>query len=281
MNSSVPESVSKRLKRKGYSIIFESDTFTGKAFDVVLLWAIILSVLAVMLESVQLSQPEFTSGLRVLEWVFTILFTLEYISRILVVEKKGKYIFSFLGIIDFLAVIPTYLSLIIPGSQYFLVLRALRLLRVFRILKLTYYIGEAEVIVHALRASRRKIVVFLMAVLSLVIIMGTMMYLIEGPENGFKNIPDSIYWAVVTLTTVGYGDISPKTFLGKVIASLIMITGYAIIAVPTGIVTSEFVSSRKKIMGIEKKEAGGCPRCNLEDHDIDANYCKRCGEKLR
>jgi voltage-gated potassium channel len=259
-----------------YEIIFEADTPAGKAFDVALLWAIVCSIMVVMLESVSSIQARFGPVLRTLEWFFTIIFTTEYIARLIAVRSPQRYAFSFLGIIDFIAVVPTYLSIIFVGSQYLLVIRTIRLLRIFRIFKLGRYLGEAQVLVEALRASRPKIIVFLLTVLSIVIITGTLMYLIEGPENGFTSIPISIYWSIVTLTTVGYGDIAPKTVLGQALASFIMITGYGIIAVPTGIVTSELT----KISYKENTSTQTCPNCLAQDHDAEAAYCKHCGTRL-
>jgi len=260
------------LKKKLYVIIFEADTPSGKLFDVILLWAIVLSILAVMLESVPTIEVKYGKAFTILEWVLTIAFSIEYIIRIMAVEKAKKYIFSFYGIIDFLALVPTYLSLIFVGTHYLLVIRALRLLRVFRILKLGRFVGESEHLGSALRASRHKIIIFIGAVMSIVIIMGTIMYMVEGQDNGFTSIPRSVYWAIVTLTTVGYGDIAPHTVLGQALASVLMIMGYAIIAVPTGIVTSELTKRRLKT----KK----CPSCNEDGHEIEARHCKFCGAKL-
>ena len=266
----------KKWKADLHEIIFEADTPTGKAFDVALLISIIMSVFAVMLESVDSIEREFGPYLRGIEWLFTILFTLEYILRILSTGKPVRYIFSFLGIIDFLSIIPTYLSLFFVGTQALLMIRTIRLLRVFRVLKLARYIGESKVLSKALKASRFKITVFLTAVLSIVLIVGTMMYLIEGEKNGFTSIPRSVYWAVVTLTTVGYGDIAPQTVLGQALATIIMITGYAIIAVPTGIVSVELSQVSKK----DPVSTQACPQCSREGHDIDAEFCKYCGANL-
>ncbi|MCP5499861.1 MAG: ion transporter [Leptospiraceae bacterium] len=257
-----------------HEIIFEADTFWGKTFDIVLLWAIVLSVLTVMLESVEGLEKIYGDIFKMVEWSFTILFSIEYMARIYCVKRPLKYIFSFLGLIDLLSTLPTYLSLFAISAQYLLVVRSVRLLRVFRILKLSRYLGEAEILWIALKRSRYKITVFLGAVLSVVLIMGTFMYLIEGPENGFTNIPKSIYWAIVTLTTVGYGDIAPKTTLGQFIASAVMILGYAILAVPTGIVSVELANAQKQVNTV------ACMQCSLEGHDDDAKYCKHCGAKL-
>ena len=263
-----------RLKRRIYEIIFEADTPAGKLFDVVLIWSIILSVILVIVESVHEYsiefQPLFTAG----EWLFTVLFLLEYICRIYVVRKKTAYIFSFFGIIDLLSVLPTMVSLLIPGAQYLMVIRILRLLRVFRVFKLAGYIAEAEVLRKALIASSRKILVFLSTIAVLVVVIGAIMYVIEGPEHGFRDIPTSIYWAVVTLTTVGYGDISPQTGVGMFFASIVMVMGYAIIAVPTGIMTVELSKlDRKK----SKPTTQVCHSCMREGHDHDAVFCKYCG----
>lgn len=262
------------LKKHLYEIIFEADTPAGKLFDVILLVVILLSVLLVMLESVSSIAAEYLNILRILEWVITIIFTIEYFLRILIVQKPLRYAFSFFGIIDFLSVIPTYLSLFFLGSQSLVVIRMLRLLRVFRILKLTRYTQAGRMLMRAMWASREKISVFVFFVLIIVVIMGTIMYLIEGETNGFKSIPLSIYWAIVTLTTVGYGDISPATPLGQFMASIIMILGYAIIAVPTGIITAEIIKPTPV------KNTQVCQKCLFDKHDDDAVFCKKCGEKL-
>lgn len=263
-----------KLRRKLYVIIFGTDTPAGKAFDVALLIAILVSILAVMLESVPSLEQRFGQVFKVIEWVLTVAFTLEYIIRIYVTDRKGRYIFGFYGLIDLLSILPTYLSFFFTGTQYLVVIRALRLLRVFRILKLGRFVGEGQQLSNALKASRHKIIVFLGSVVTLVVIMGTIMYLIEGGENGFTSIPRSVYWAIVTLTTVGYGDIAPQTILGQTIASFVMILGYAIIAVPTGIVTVELTKEKNRV---EMRE---CTCCNAMGHDVDAEYCKHCGEKL-
>jgi voltage-gated potassium channel len=262
------------LKKRLYQIIFEADTTAGKVFDVVLLAVILLSVFLVILESVSSIAEKYLGILRILEWVITIIFTIEYILRILIVQKPFRYIFSFFGIIDFLSVIPTYLSIFALGYQSLMVIRMLRLLRVFRVLKLTRYTQAGRSLMQALWSSRQKISVFLFFVLITVVIMGTIMYLIEGETNGFKSIPLSIYWAIVTLTTVGYGDISPVTPLGQFMASIIMILGYAIIAVPTGIITSEIIKPTLT------HNTQVCHKCLFDKHDDDAVYCKKCGEKL-
>ncbi len=263
------------LRSRLHEIIFEADTPAGKAFDVALLVLIILSVVAVMLESTSTIAARYGPWLRTFEWVVTILFTIEYLLRLYSVGNPLRYARSFFGIVDLLAILPTYLSIFIPGAQTLLVIRALRLLRVFRVLKLAQFVGEASELRAALRASARKIIVFLGAVLTIVVIVGSMMYLIEGEANGFTSIPVSIYWAIVTMTTVGYGDIAPQTALGKILASAIMIMGYGIIAVPTGIVSVELAGvTRKKI------STQACPQCGAEGHDADAVHCKYCGDKL-
>jgi voltage-gated potassium channel len=267
---------------KIYEVIFESDTPLGKGFDVALIVVILLSVIAVMLESIAEFRNAHLPLLRMAEWVFTIVFTLEYIVRLICVGKPLRYAFSFFGIVDFLAVIPTYLSLLVPGAQYLLIIRLLRVLRIFRVLKLAAYLSESTVLAQALRASRRKIEIFIFTVLTLVVILGSIMYLVEGEENGFTSIPRSIYWAIVTLTTVGYGDISPQTDLGQTLAAFIMIIGYAIIAVPTGIVTAEITRAElgKKASVEEGTRALICPTCYAAGHDEDARFCKNCGSRL-
>jgi len=263
------------LKLKLYRIIFNDDTPASKGFDLGLIFVIVLSVIAVILESIPAFDARYHGILEPTEWVITIIFTLEYFARIWTHPKPFRYIFSFFGVIDFLAIIPTYLDLIFTGAMGFAVIRALRLLRIFRILKITRYSSEGRIIVEALIASRYKILVFLFAVLMVVIIIGTLMYLVEGQDSGFTSIPSGIYWAITTLTTVGFGDITPVTSFGKFIASFVMIMGYGVIAVPTGIVTFEIASSVKSMK--EKRECSGCGHHN---HDADANYCKSCGEKL-
>jgi len=256
-------------------IIFDTDTRAGRLFDLLLLIAIILSVLVVFLDSVFDIHDSYGRVLFISEWIFTIIFSIEYILRIYIARKRAKYVLSFYGIIDLLSVIPTYLTLFVTGGQYLIVIRILRLLRIFRILKLSRYIGASGQLVHSLKNSRHKIAVFLWTIMMLVIIMGAIMYIVEGPENGFSSIPESIYWAIVTLTTVGYGDISPHTPLGKAIASVIMIIGYAIIAVPTGIISVE-MSKVSSQMDVSRR----CSHCNECEHDIDAVYCKYCGKKI-
>lgn len=267
----------KPWKQRLHEIIYEADTRAGKLFDIILLWVIIFSIAFVMLESVQSINEEYHDFFNIAEWVVTILFTIEYIARIIAVKKPFKYIFSFYGIIDFLATIPKYLSLFFVGTHALLALRALRLLRVFRILKLVRYTGESEFLLKALKASRAKIFVFLFAIIIMTIILGTIMYLVEGGVNsGFTSIPKSIYWCIVTLTTVGYGDITPITTLGQFISVIIMILGYGIIAVPTGIVSAEYTRQDRKI----HVNTQACPNCSAEGHKDRAEFCYNCGHTL-
>ena len=263
-------------RRKIHDIIYEADTPAGKFFDVVLLFLILLSVIFVMIESVRGMSAKVYDYLYVGEWIITVFFSVEYVLRIISVRKPFRYIFSFYGIIDLLSTIPLYLSFVLAGSNYLLTVRALRLLRVFRILKITRYLGEANRLKKALSDSRPKILVFLFAVLIIAVIAGTLMYLIEGEENGFTSIPRSIYWCVVTLTTVGFGDIAPATPLGQFLATIIMILGYGIIAVPTGIVSAEY-SKAKDYVHVNTQS---CPNCNAFRHRDDAKYCYQCGEEL-
>jgi voltage-gated potassium channel len=258
-----------------FEIIFEADTPAGKWFDIVLIISILLSVVTVMLDSVSSIRAKYGEFLYAAEWFFTLLFTVEYILRLLCVGRPIRYAASFFGIVDLLAILPTYMSLLFFGSRYLLVVRVLRVLRIFRVLKLGHHTQEAAVLRKALYASRRKILVFLFVVLTLVIIIGSLIYVIEEEENGFTSIPRSVYWAVVTLTTVGYGDISPQSPAGQFLAALVMILGYSIIAVPTGIVTAEL--SRAHTAEASRQ---ACPSCSAEGHDKDAQYCKFCGARL-
>jgi voltage-gated potassium channel len=262
-------------RRRLYVVIFRNETPGGRLFDAALLLAIATSVTAVLLESVEWWRERYGSALFVVEWAFTVLFTAEYALRVISVRRARHYVLSPLGVIDFLAILPSYLSLLFGGAQTLTVIRALRLLRVFRVLKLPNYVSEGSYLYAALRASRRKITVFVTSVVTIVLIVGSLMYLIEGPEHGFTNIPISAYWAVVTLTTVGYGDIAPKTPLGRFVASAVMILGYGIIAVPTGIVTAELVRADRAT-----RNARQCPACSRGDHDADAKHCKHCGAAL-
>tara|TARA_Y100000590_G_scaffold433798_1_gene551296 strand:+ start:1384 stop:2214 length:831 start_codon:yes stop_codon:yes gene_type:complete len=259
-----------------YRIIFGTDTSAGRIFDVILIVVIILSVIAVMLDSMVEIRTEYGVELQALEWLFTVIFTVEYGLRIWCVRLPRVYIFSFFGVIDFLAIIPTYLSVLIPGGQFLSVVRILRVLRIFRVLKLVRYIGEARLLRVALRQSRYKISVFLLTVLTLVVQIGALMYLIEGASGNFSSIPKSIYWAVVTLTTVGYGDVVPQTPLGQTLASIVMILGYAIIAIPTGILGAELVRGP-----VTDTEVRHCPNCKNIERDSSSNFCRLCGEKLK
>ena len=274
-----------------HEIIYEADTPAGKLFDVILLIAILASILFVMLESVSSIDAKYHKELDIAEWIITILFSLEYIARIICVRKPFRYIFSFYGVIDFLSTIPKYLSLFLAGTHALVALRALRLLRVFRILKLARYLGASNHLANAIRASRAKIGVFLFAVLIACIIFGTIMYLVEGEDHGFTNIPKSVYWCIVTLTTVGFGDITPETPLGQFIAAIIMVLGYGIIAVPTGIVSAEYTKAAgKDEEELTKEELSGltpihlntisCPNCLTNHHQDDAEFCFKCGQKL-
>src|SRR5687768_14720560 len=233
------------IKKRLYEIIFESDTTAGRVYNIVLLLCIVASVIIVTLESVPAVQVHFSNWLFILEWFFTIIFTVEYFARLWIVTNKRRYVLSFFGIIDLLSILPTYLALIFVGAQSLMVIRSIRLIRIFRIFKLSRYVGEGQNLARALKASQHKIIVFLLVVLTSVIIVGALMYVVEGPEYGFTSIPTSIYWAIVTMTTVGYGDIAPQTALGQTLASVVMILGYGIIAVPTGIVSAEMVQLKK------------------------------------
>lgn len=259
-----------------HEIVFEADTPQGRAFDVTLVVAILAAVLVAMLESVRGLPPAVHEALVAAEWVFTALFSIEYVLRLISVHQPLRYATSFFGIVDLLAVLPTYLSFVFPGSQSLLVIRSLRLLRIFRVLKLTRFLTEAQVLRRALLESRAKITVFLTTVLVSVVIVGATMYLIEGPENGFTSIPMGMYWAIVTMTTVGYGDISPGTTLGRIVASLLMVLGYSLIIVPTGIVSAEMAHqmTRRPI------STQACPSCSRDGHDADARHCKWCGAGL-
>lgn len=266
------------FRRRLYEIIFEAETPAGRTFDVLLIWCIVLSIAVVVTGSVAAVNRRYGSWLSAIEWFFTLLFTLEYLLRLYCVRRPLRYAFSFYGLVDLLAIMPTYLAFLFPGAQSLMTIRLLRVLRIFRILKLTQYLSEARLLSDALRASRRKISVFLLAVGAIVVIIGAIMYIIEGEANGFRDIPTAIYWAVVTLTTVGYGDISPQTPLGKALASLVMILGYGIIAVPTGIVSAEAVRAAGSASAPVRSRA--CPSCGRDGHDFDAVYCKYCSSAL-
>ena len=259
-----------------HQIIFEADTTAGRAFDVALIGLILLSIVVVSVETVPGLSPRLQRTLIIVEWIFTALFTVEYILRLSSVRRPLSYATSFFGVVDLLAVLPTWIGILVPGAQALLVVRVFRLLRIFRVLKLARFLSEAQVLSRALRASLRKIVVFLLSVGTIVVIVGSLMFVVEGPQNGFTSIPVSMYWAVVTLTTVGYGDIAPHTPLGQTLASLVMILGYGIIAVPTGIVTSELALGSFQ-HGVSTQS---CPACGLDGHDVDARFCRACGVAL-
>ena len=263
------------LQRRLHEIIFEAETPAGKLFDLALILSIVVSVVVVMLDSVSGIRNEYSTFLRRLEWSITILFTVEYALRIYCIGRPVRYMTSFFGVVDLLSILPTYLSLMVPGSHFLGVIRVLRVLRVFRVLKLAKYLGEGHRLMEALYVSRRKIEIFIFGVLTLVIIIGSIMYVIEGEENGFTSIPRAVYWAIVTMTTVGYGDISPQTNLGQALAAVVMLLGYSIIAVPTGLITAELTALQR-----QKVTSESCPQCSAEGHESDALYCKFCGAKL-
>ena len=274
--SDAPPPEAATLRGRLHQVIFESDTPAGRRFDLALIALVLLSVAAVSVETVRGLAPSTYAGLRAAEWALTLLFTLEYVLRLAAVRRPLAYATSFYGIVDLLAILPSYLSLLFPGAHALLVVRILRLLRVFRVLKLAHFLTEADVLGRALRASSRKIIVFLLTVSTLVVVIGALMYVVEGVDNGFTSIPVSMYWAVVTLTTVGYGDIAPQTPLGQTLASLVMILGYGIIAVPTGIVTAELTAGART----SPVSGQACPSCGTEGHAADARFCRRCGTAL-
>ncbi|MCF7809748.1 ion transporter [bacterium] len=259
-----------------HEVIYETNTRAGKIFDVALIVTIAISTILVMLDSVQSIHSQYGSLIRIFEWIITGLFTIEYITRIICVWRPLRYVFSFYGVIDLIAILPTYLRVLFPGGHYLMSVRALRILRVFRVMKLVLYMHKGEVILKALKASGRKIIVFVFAVLLIVFVVGSLMYLIEGEANGFTSIPRSVYWAIVTVTTVGYGDISPQTPLGQAVAAILMILGYSIIAVPTGIVGVEVAGAMRR----SSRQSRICPSCKKSGHDEDAKYCKWCGDTL-
>jgi voltage-gated potassium channel len=263
------------LKEKLFVIVFGTETKAGRRFDIILLWLILFSVITVLLESIPQLNDKYFKEFFIAEWLFTIIFTLEYLLRTMLTRKPKHYILSFWGIIDLLSFLPTYISLFITGYHYLLVIRILRMLRIFKILKLPKFYGEGMALIAALKASMYKITVFFFIIITIVIVFGTTMYVVENGENGYSSIPQSIYWAIVTITTVGYGDIVPKTVLGKFISSISMIVGYAIIAVPTGIVTVEVARSKNK--SLTQKS---CAQCN-HDNDETANFCSSCGHPLK
>ena len=270
-----------RLRRKLHEIIFEADTTAGKTFDLLLIVCILMSVAVVMLDSVKSIRMQYAGMLDIVEWTLTGIFTVEYVLRLYCIGKPKQYAFSFYGLIDLFAILPTYVGFFLPGAQYLVAVRVLRVSRVFRVLKFSLYLGEADLLVRSLVASRRRILVFLSGVVSIVVLLGTVMYVVEGgldaekaAVSGFTSIPRSVYWAIVTMTTVGYGDIRPITALGQIIASTIMIMGYSIIAIPTGIVTAEMVSTKRDV------STQSCPDCAAEGHAVDADFCRKCGTKL-
>ena len=267
-------------RRRWFDIIYRTDTTPSRRFDLLLVYAIVASVLVVVLDSVQRIHAAWASWFYVVEWGFTLLFTAEYVLRLLVVQRPLRYALSIWGIIDLLAILPTYLSFFVPGAQSLLVVRVLRILRVFRILKLTRYIEESGLLLQALWRSRRKILLFLSLVVTIAIVAGSLMYVIEGPRHGFSNIPASMYWAVVTMATVGFGDIVPHTTLGRFVTSVLILIGYSIIAVPTGIYTAELASTMREAEQAARRDARGCPECGLEGHEPDARYCRKCGGQL-
>ena len=266
-----------------YRIVFGTDTQAGRLFDLVVIICIIASVTAALLDSVPAINERFHSALYAMEWFFTILFTLEYVLRLYCSPSpRRQYVFSFFGLVDLFAILPTYLSLLLPAASYLLVLRLLRVLRIFRVLKLIRFMEDANILLRALKGARRKILVFLFCVIVLNVIFGSLMYVIEGPANGFISIPVSIYWAIVTMTTVGYGDIAPQTGFGRLLASVAMMIGYAIIAVPTGIISSELINEyQNKNRDRERDFTIVCHDCGRRGHDRDARHCKQCGAMLR
>ena len=267
------------IRERLWEIVFEAETKGGKAFDVCLLWAIGLSVVAVMLESIGSVKAQWGDELKILEWMFTVLFMGEYFLRIYLVRRSRRYIFSFYGIIDFLSWVPTFLGIFFAGSHSLLVIRILRLLRMFRVLKMVGHVRGANIIMRGLMASRAKITVFFFTMLLLAVIMGTIAYLLESSLNPkFSSIPDSVYWAIVTMTTVGYGDVAPITVAGKLLASFCMLLGYCIIAVPTGIVVGETVNA---LVNRQDETTDACPSCGVHGHLLDAKFCRRCGEELK
>lgn len=264
-----------QLRSELFRIIFGTDTPAGKRFDLILIYAILISIFAVILDTVDTLSARFTVGFLFIEWLFTGLFTLEYILRIYCSPNRRKYLFSFYGIVDLISIVPSYLGLIVVGAQYLLIVRLVRVLRIFRVLKLVRYLSEADVLIRALYQSRRKISVFFLVVVVLSTLFGCLMYVVEGPNNGFSSIPKSIYWTIVTITTVGYGDITPHTVLGQVVSTLAMLTGYSIIAIPTGIITAELANEMKR-----DKSIYPCSNCVKAGHDLDAVFCKWCGASL-
>lgn len=268
------------IKERIYDVIFGYESRSGKLFDILLIILIVSSVIAVLVDSVSTYHDLYEELLNRLEWMFTILFTIEYGLRLYSSPQKRSYIFSFYGIIDLLSILPTYIALLFPSAVYLIVIRIMRVLRIFRILKLMRYMGEANMLYSALLQARRKILVFLFSVVILIIIFGALMFIIEGPENGFNNIPQSIYWAIVTVTTVGYGDVTPQTPLGQLLAAIAMICGYAFIAIPTGIIGAELVQEVQKRGQLSSKDTRECNSCQAIGHEADAQFCKYCGNSM-
>ncbi len=264
-----------QLRQELYRIIFGTDTKAGQRFDMFLIYAILISILAVILDTVDSLSHEFSSIFFIIEWLFTGMFTVEYLVRIFCSPNRRKYLFSFYGFVDLVSIIPSYLGLIVTGAQYLLIIRLVRVLRIFRVLKLVRYLSEADVLMRSIVQSRRKVFVFFSIVLVLSTLFGCLMYVVEGPGNGFSSIPKSIYWTIVTITTVGYGDITPHTVLGQLISTLAMLTGYSIIAIPTGIITAELANEMQRV-----KSVYPCPNCVKAGHDMDAAHCKWCGASL-
>ncbi len=263
------------LKQTLYTIIFGHDTPAGKLFDLVLIYTILFSVVVVVLDSVSILSDNYKLYFKIVEWMLTVFFTIEYCTRIYCSPNRWRYIFSYYGIVDLLSILPTYLGLFVTNVSYLLIIRLLRVLRIFRILKLVRYLNEANVLARSLVMSRRKILVFFSVVLVLATIFGSLMFVVEGPENGFSSIPKSVYWTIVTITTVGYGDITPQTVLGQIIASMVMLTGYSIIAVPTGIFTAEIAMEMQR-----QRQIKTCTHCERSGHEQDADYCRFCSAEL-
>jgi voltage-gated potassium channel len=263
------------FREKTYRVIFGTDTAAGQRFDIALIYFILLSVLAVVLSSIGSLQAQYGAWLFKIEWAFTLLFSMEYLLRIYSSPKPLRYIFSFYGLVDLLSIIPTYVALLFPGANYWLVVRLLRVLRIFRVFKLVRYLTEANLLLRSMYAARRKVLVFFTVVLVICVIFGSLMFLVEGPDNGFTSIPRSIYWTIVTITTVGYGDITPQTVFGQIIATMAMLTGYSIIAIPTGIFTAEI--AREMITESNNRQ---CNVCNRIGHHAEAEYCFQCGVTL-
>tara|TARA_R110000822_G_scaffold159476_31_gene299681 strand:- start:11637 stop:12482 length:846 start_codon:yes stop_codon:yes gene_type:complete len=264
-----------QLRQELYRIIFGTDTPAGQRFDMFLIYAILISVFAVIFSTVESLVSTYSSSFFLIEWIFTGLFTVEYILRIFCSPNRRKYLFSFYGIVDLVSIVPSYLALVVAGAHYLLIIRLVRVLRIFRVLKLVRYLSEADVLIRSIKQARRKIFLFFTVVLVLSTLFGCLMYVVEGPGNGFTSIPKSIYWTIVTITTVGYGDITPHTVMGQIISTLAMLTGYSILAIPTGIITAELANEMQR-----NKSVYPCPNCVKAGHDMDADHCKWCGADL-